>query len=129
MSFRARFAPLAAVLALAGVAAPMAALPTLAHAEAADDAKVLAAVTKVVNDAQVGALDYDSMTPELAAAAKAQAAGMESLKSLGAVTAIARTGDGTKPYVYSVTYAAGVSLTWEITLQADGKIDYLNAHQ
>ena len=130
MTFRARLAPLAAVLVLAGVAAPMMALPTLAHADAAsDEAKVLAALTKVVNDAQAGALDYDSMTPELAAAAKGQAEGMASLKALGPVTAIARSGDGVKPYVYAVTYTAGATLTWEITLQADGKIDYLNAHQ
>lgn len=129
MTFRARLAPFAAVLTLAGAAAPILALPTLAHAEAAADAAVTAAVTKVVNDAQGQGLDYNSMTPELAAAAKAQEAGMASLKQLGAVKTVERVGDATTPYVYKVTYEAGIALTWEITLQADGKINYLNAHQ
>jgi hypothetical protein len=130
MTFRARLAPFAAVLALAGAAAPIAALPTLAHADAvSDEAAAKAAVTKVVNDAQGPGLDYTTMTPELAAAAKAQEAGMASLKQLGAVKSIDRDGTGATPYVYKVTYEAGVTLTWEITLGPDGKINYLNAHQ
>jgi hypothetical protein len=130
MTFRARLAPLAAVLALAGAAAPVAALPTLAHADTAgDEAAVKAVLTQTVNDVQAGTLNYDSMTPDLAAAAKAQAAGMESVRAFGPVKSIERVGAGTGPYIYSVTYENGFTLVWEISVQADGKINYLNAHQ
>ncbi|MDB5433174.1 MAG: hypothetical protein JWP35_4290 [Caulobacter sp.] len=131
MTLHARITALALALAVIGlgVAAPVIALAAEPTAAASDEAKVRAVLTKAVNDAQGAGLDYDSMTPQLATAAKAQAAGMASLKSLGAVKAIERSGDATTPYIYKVTYEAGVTLTWEITLAADGKIDYLNAHQ
>jgi hypothetical protein len=132
MAFRSRLSAFALTLSIAGlgIAAPAIALADEpAAASASEDTKVLAVVTKTVNDAQGAGLDYDSMTPELANVAKAQAAGMASLKQLGAVKTIERDGVATTPYVYKVTYEAGVTLTWEITLSADGKINFLNAHQ
>jgi len=54
---------------------------------------------------------------------------MASLKQLGAVKAIERDGTATTPYSYKVTYEAGITLTWNISLDATGKINFLNAHQ
>lgn len=129
MTLRDRIAALALTLAIVGlgVAAPVIALAAEPAAAASDasEAQIRTLLAKTIADFQAGAPAYDNMAPDLAAAVKAQAAGMASLKQLGPAKTFERVGDATAPYAYKVTFENGYVLTWSIALGTDGKINYL----
>jgi hypothetical protein len=108
------------------IAAPLSAavLPTLALAAspATDASLAEATLRQTITDFQAGAPRYDTMSPDLAAAVKAQEAGMAQLTPLGPVAKVERQGDGAAPFVFAVTFQAGVALTWTISLDEAGKI-------
>lgn len=105
-------APLAAAPALAETAA--AAAPTTASAQAL--------LKKTITDIQAGSPDYAGMSLELGAAMQAQAGASAQLKALGAPTTFTRVGTGENPWVWGVTFEAGVTLNWTIVIGPDGKI-------
>jgi hypothetical protein len=114
------------VLCAALIAAPLsaAALPTLAQAASpvADAAQAEAVLRQTIADFQAGKPRYETMSPELAALAKQQEAGMAQLTSLGPVASVTRQGDATEPYVFAVVFEKGVALTWRIQFDDQGAI-------
>lgn len=117
----------ALVLCAALFAAPLTqiAAPALAAtAEATQDAgRAEAALRKTIADFQAGKPDYAAMSPELAAAVRPQEAAMAQLAPLGAITAVSRVGEGDAPYRFAVTFEAGVTLNWSISLDDKGLIN------
>lgn len=111
----------AATLALS----PLAAAPVLAQTPAAaapTTAQAEATLKKTVTDMQAGTPDYANMDPKLAEAIKAQPAMLEQIKALGEPKTFTRVGDGENPWQYDVAFTVGITLTWTISLAADGKI-------
>jgi hypothetical protein len=115
---------LTAALAGALLLAPLAADPALAETAAAapTTASAEALLKKTITDIQAGTPDYAGMSPELVAAMQAQAGASAQLKALGAPTAFTRVGDSENPWVWGVTFEAGVTLNWTIVIGPDGKI-------
>ncbi|MFN3859232.1 MAG: hypothetical protein ACK4RV_15935 [Caulobacter sp.] len=113
------------VLAALIAAAPLSAavVPTLAVAAAPANATEAEAVLRTTITAiQAGSPNFDSMSPELAAAVKAQGDASAQLAALGPVTAVERIGDGSAPYQFKVTFQAGIALNWSIGFDDKGVI-------
>ncbi|MBI1406852.1 MAG: hypothetical protein GC145_12075 [Caulobacter sp.] len=114
------------VVCAAVLTAPLAMLSAPALSVAAEAtataAPAEAALRKTIADFQAGKPDYASMSPELAEAVRPQEATMAQLAPLGAITAVTRTGDGDTPYTFAVTFEAGVTLNWAISLDGQGLI-------
>lgn len=107
------------------LAAPLSAavIPAVAVAAApASAAEAEAVLRKTITEIQAGSPNYDSMSPELAAAVKAQTDASAQLAALGPVTAVERIGDSAAPYQFKVTFQAGIALTWAIGFDDKGTI-------
>lgn len=87
-----------------------------------------AALRRVIEQTRTGQIDYDQMSPGLAAAVRQQLPAIQSTaKQLGAVVSVKFTGVGPGGMdIYSVKFENG-SLEYRIILAADGKVDGLNA--
>lgn len=109
------------IAALAGVLvlSPLAAAPAFAQTAAVAPTTAVAETTlkKTIADIQAGTPDYAHMSPELAAAMKAQVGVSEQLKSLGAAKTFTRVGAGENPWIWDVTFESGMVLNWTISIE------------
>ena len=111
-----------AALALAAVIG--AASPALAASQSETEAVLRSTITAIAS----GAPNYDQMVPELADAVKANTTAPQQLAALGPVTAVTATG-AADPYTYDVTFQAGITLHWTVSINAEGKIAGLTVSQ
>jgi len=110
--------------------APVGVIAAPALAQATTPAVTPEAVLRqTISDLQAGAPRYETMSPELAAVVKAQAATMIQLADLGPVATIVRVGEGTEPYLFTVAFESGATLKWAISFDGAGIINGLSVSQ
>lgn len=99
-----------------------------AGAQAQESGQYQAALEKMIVSTAAGTCPEDVMAGELLAACNQQlaqmSAGLQSLGAIQTITFLRAEGEGAeRTEFYSVTFAAGVTLTWGIGHQIDGKFN------
>ena len=75
-----------------------------------------------IADAQAGRVAYETMTPEMAAAARPQEAGMlQFIAQAGALQSIEHVGEQNGAHAFTVTFENGAT-SWRIAINAENKI-------
>ena len=118
--------PVIAALALLAATPALALAQTdPASAEASVAAAHEAALTSMIAAAQAGAIDYDTMTAEMAEPVRAQeAAVLPMLQGFGAVQTVEHKGEVQGSQHFLVVFE-NAATDWFISLDGDGKIDGL----